>query len=274
MLAAMSLAMAERASIDEEIYFETPKAVQASTKNAMKRYAKEQKAAGNPHNLSRVCLMGTVACLHDRSLGTDKITGRARTRLDEWIDEDREKRGAKRARDQEEAIGNALRPKLLMAEEKLALPAPLGSVPDADADDSKATALQAAASASAGATGAQLAVLKAHVHALVVAEEVETGALQNAGALPKNASDWYERASRARRKAKEHKYAFSGPRVDNKWHLATYAREKEADESDEANNQTARRRAAYNATADEELWAWFTRGGGKMSPVNKQTNVS
>ena len=155
------------------------RAVQASTKNAMKRYAEEQKKAGNPHNLSRVCLMGTVACLHDRSLGTDKITGRARTRLDEWIDDDREKRGAKRQRDQEEAIGNALRPKLLMAEEKLALPAPLGAVPDEGAEDSKATALQAAAAAGAeGATGAQLAVLKAHVHALVVAEEVETGALQ------------------------------------------------------------------------------------------------
>ena len=97
---------------------------------------------------------------------------------------------------------------------------------------------------------------------------------QNAGALPKNASDWFERASRARRKAKEHKYAFSGPRVDNKWHLATYAREKEADESDDANNQTARRRAAYNATADEELWAWFTKGGGKMSFVEPVTQDS
>ena len=51
-------------------------------------------------------------------------------------------------------------------------------MPDADAEDSKATALQAAAAGAEGATGAQLAVLKAHVHALVVAEEVETGALQ------------------------------------------------------------------------------------------------
>ena len=56
--------------------------------------------------------------------------------------------------------------------------------------------------------------------------------------------------------------------------LASQDHEVLEQEADEANNQTARRRAAYNATADEELWAWFTRGGGKMSPVNKQTNVS
>jgi hypothetical protein len=249
-------AMAEDS--EEEISFSSPQEIAKIWQKSLKEMGKKAKEKGNPQNMSKWCLMGSPACLHQKEKPDEDGVIRQKNPIRGLVERERVERLEKPAEKVKNMMGVALRPALPPGEIK-AIAAPEGGPSDGDLQvlEEKYDGSGVDADGNAVALSPRM---QAHLAAVQLMENVTVGALTSSGAVPRDASKWAEMKKKYEENEVSKKNAFVSDPMDKPWMLATSA----AENGEGGYNGIK----AWNMTEDEELYEWFTKGGGELNYAN------